>query len=255
MCVWHLLAAHLEPEILIVDEVLAVGDVAFQEKCLGKMGSVAQEGRTVLLVSHNMNSIKRLCSTAILLTDGKVEYVGSANSTIHKYLNKSSNKNTTWENDNYYNPCNYLKPLKLYARDRYGNIIQNSVSKNDQLIIVFEFDVQIKQRDLTIGVSVFDENNQHLFRTLHTDSKENINEELRVGNNIITCELPKDILNEGTYLIKLDGGIYKQSWDFNPFGDDDISIKIEVNGDFIVSKYWQNKRAGILAPKIHWEVE
>jgi len=248
-------AAHLESEVLLVDEVLAVGDVAFQKKCLGKMGSVAQEGRTVLLVSHNMNSIKRLCSTAILLTDGKVEYVGSADSTIRKYLNKSSNQNTIWENDNYYNPCNYLKPLKLYARDRYDNIIQNSVSKNDQLIIVFEFDVQIKQRDLTIGVSVFDENNQHLFRTLHTDSNENINEELKVGNNIITCELPKDILNEGTYLIKLDGSIYKKSWEFNPFTNDDISIKIEVNGDFIFSKYWQNKRAGILAPTIQWEVE
>jgi len=248
-------AAHLEPEILLVDEVLAVGDVAFQEKCLGKMGSVAQEGRTVLLVSHNMNSIKRLCSTAILLTDGEIEHEGSAESTIHKYLNKSSNQNTIWENDNYYNLCTYLKPLKLYVRDRYGNIIQESVSKNDPLTIVFEFDVQIKQKDLTIGVSVFDENNQHLFRTLHTDTKENINEEIKVGNNIITCELPKDILNEGTYLIKLDGGIYKQSWDFNPFTDDDISIKIEVNGDFIVSKYWQNKRAGILAPQIQWEVE
>ena len=199
-----------------------------------------------------MREAKRLLKKGL---NGKIEYAGSANSTIHKYLNESINQNTIWENDNYYNLCNYLKPLKLYARDRYGNIIQNSLSKNDQLIIVFEFDVQIKQRDLTIGVSVFDEKKQHLFRTLHTDSKENINEELKVGNNIITCELPKDILNEGTYLIKLDGGIYKQSWDFNPFTDDDISIKIEISGNYIFSKYWQNKRAGILAPKIQWKVE
>ncbi len=248
-------ASHLESEILIVDEVLAVGDVAFQKKCLGKMGDVAQEGRTALLVSHNMNSIMRLCSTAILLTDGKVEYFGETDVTIHKYLNKSSYKNAIWENSNYYNPCNYLKPIRLYARDGYGNIIQNSVTKNDQIFIVFEFSVLIKKRDLTIGVSVFDENNQHLFRTLHTDTNENINEEIKFGNNIITCEMPKDILNEGTYLIKFDGSIYKQSWDFNPLNDDDISIKIEVNGDFTVSKYWQNKRAGILAPRIQWRVE
>ncbi len=248
-------AAHLEPEILLIDEVLAVGDVAFQKKCLGKMGNVAKEGRTVLFVSHNMNSIKRLCTTAILLNDGKVEYTGSANSTIHKYLNESINQNTIWGNDNYNNKCNYLKPLKLYACDEYGNIIQNNVSRNDRLFIVFEFDLKIKQRDLTIGVSVFDENNQHLFRTLHTDSNENINEELKVGNNKIICELPKDVLNEGTYLIKLDGSIYKKSWEFNPFTNDDISIKIEVNGNFIFSKYWQNKRAGILAPIIQWEVE
>jgi lipopolysaccharide transport system ATP-binding protein len=248
-------AAHLEPEILLVDEVLAVGDAAFQKKCLGKMGNVAKEGRTVLFVSHNMNSIKRLCTTAILLNDGKVRYAGNINLTIHKYLSESINQNTIWGNYNYKNKCKYLKPLNLYACDEYGNIIQNSVSRNHRLFIVFEFDLKIKQRDLTIGVSVFDENNQHLFRTLHTDSNENINEELKVGNNKIICELPKDVLNEGTYLIKLDGSIYKKSWEFNPFTNDDISIKIEVNGDFIFSKYWQNKRAGILAPIIQWEVE
>ena len=165
----------------------------------------------MLLVSHNMNSIKRLCSTAILLDNGKVEFAGNANSTIHKYLNESINQNATWKNNNY-NKCNYLKPLKLYACDGYGNIIQNSLSRNDRLFIVFEFDLKIKHRDLTIGVSIFDENNQHLFRTLHTDSNENINDELKVGNNKIICELPKDFLNEGTYLIKLDGGIYKKSW-------------------------------------------
>jgi lipopolysaccharide transport system ATP-binding protein len=63
-------AAHLEPEILVVDEVLAVGDAAFQKKCLGKMGEVAQEGRTVLFVSHNMTAIKALCERCILLEEG-----------------------------------------------------------------------------------------------------------------------------------------------------------------------------------------
>ena len=66
-------AAHLEPEILLVDEVLAVGDAAFQKKCLGKMGEVAKEGRTVLFVSHNMNAIKNLCQTALYMDDGRVK--------------------------------------------------------------------------------------------------------------------------------------------------------------------------------------
>ncbi len=69
-------AAHLEPEILLVDEVLAVGDAAFQKKCLGKMGDVASEGRTVLFVSHNMGAIGRLCPTAILLRDGRIASSG-----------------------------------------------------------------------------------------------------------------------------------------------------------------------------------
>jgi lipopolysaccharide transport system ATP-binding protein len=83
-------AAHLEPEILIVDEVLAVGDTQFQKKCLGKMGKVAQEGRTVLFVSHNMPAIRTLCSTGIVLDKGKVIYSGSTSQCIAAYEARNS---------------------------------------------------------------------------------------------------------------------------------------------------------------------
>jgi lipopolysaccharide transport system ATP-binding protein len=79
-------AAHLEPKILIVDEVLAVGDAQFQKKCLGKMEAVAQEGRTVLFVSHNMNAISSLCSTGIVLANGKLQFEGDARAAISHYL-------------------------------------------------------------------------------------------------------------------------------------------------------------------------
>ncbi|HSV74799.1 MAG TPA: ABC transporter ATP-binding protein [Chthonomonadales bacterium] len=79
-------AAHLEPEILIVDEVLAVGDAAFQRKCLGKMGDVAQEGRTVLFVSHNMVSVQNLCSACILLGDGRMTALGATRDVVQAYL-------------------------------------------------------------------------------------------------------------------------------------------------------------------------
>lgn len=83
-------AAHLEPEILIVDEVLAVGDAQFQKKCLGKMEDVGAEGRTVLFVSHNMVSIQKLCGSGILLRDGVVREAGSMNKVIESYLNDST---------------------------------------------------------------------------------------------------------------------------------------------------------------------
>ena len=83
-------AAHLEPEILIVDEVLAVGDVQFQKKCLGKMGDVAHEGRTVLFVSHNMTAILALCDRAILLGDGRVRLDASSELAIPEYLGRAS---------------------------------------------------------------------------------------------------------------------------------------------------------------------
>jgi lipopolysaccharide transport system ATP-binding protein len=79
-------AAHLEPEVLVVDEVLAVGDAAFQKKCLGKMGQVARSGRTVLFVSHNMAAVQSLCQRAVLLEKGRVVKVGSAGEVVRDYL-------------------------------------------------------------------------------------------------------------------------------------------------------------------------
>jgi lipopolysaccharide transport system ATP-binding protein len=81
-------AAHLEPEILIVDEVLSVGDAQFQSKCLGKMQQVAGEGRTVLFVSHNMAAVQSLCTSAILLAGGKVKIQGSTADVVSHYLNQ-----------------------------------------------------------------------------------------------------------------------------------------------------------------------
>ena len=85
-------AAHLEPEILVVDEVLAVGDAEFQKKCLGKMGEVAGEGRTVLFVSHNMAAIQKLCQSTILLHQGNLIGMGLTETVINQYLKDTSPK-------------------------------------------------------------------------------------------------------------------------------------------------------------------
>ncbi len=94
-------AAHLEPEILLVDEVLAVGDAAFQKKSLGKMGDVAKEGRTVLFVSHNMGAVRRLCRKAVLLKNGLLQEYGNVGSVINSYLNEYTNasENVVFEED------------------------------------------------------------------------------------------------------------------------------------------------------------
>jgi lipopolysaccharide transport system ATP-binding protein len=99
-------AAHLEPEILLVDEVLAVGDAAFQKKCLGKMGDVAKEGRTVLFVSHNMGAITHLCTSGLVLESGTDIFQGSANSAVefynHRVLHLDNNNNGNAPNVLYY---------------------------------------------------------------------------------------------------------------------------------------------------------
>jgi lipopolysaccharide transport system ATP-binding protein len=83
-------AAHLEPEILIVDEVLAVGDIEFQKKCLGRMKEVSQEGRTVLFVSHNLEAVNSLCSKTICLKNGSIDFIGETSLAINRYLSKDS---------------------------------------------------------------------------------------------------------------------------------------------------------------------
>jgi lipopolysaccharide transport system ATP-binding protein len=82
-------AAHLQSEIILVDEVLAVGDIEFQKKCLGKMGDIAKQGRTILFVSHNMGAVQQLCSRCIVLEKGKIIYTGETNKAIGKYLEHS----------------------------------------------------------------------------------------------------------------------------------------------------------------------
>ena len=84
-------AAHLEPEILIIDEVLAVGDIEFQNKCLGKMNEVSKSGRTIIFVSHNMQAISQLCTKAILIENGSISYNGSVQEAVKKYLTTSLN--------------------------------------------------------------------------------------------------------------------------------------------------------------------
>lgn len=107
-------AAHIEPEILLVDEVLAVGDASFQKKCLGKMGEVAKGGRTILYVSHNLESIRRLCKRAILLDNGKIQADGDAEDVAQTYLNSLS------------------ESLRFYENKNHGLVIQGVALKNTE---------------------------------------------------------------------------------------------------------------------------
>jgi lipopolysaccharide transport system ATP-binding protein len=92
-------AAHLDPEILVIDEVLAVGDAAFQKKCLGKMHHVASHGRTVLFVSHNMGAVQTLCMKAVMLEDGRVAAVGDTRNVLARYLQRGGEDSDTWTRD------------------------------------------------------------------------------------------------------------------------------------------------------------
>ncbi len=149
-------AAHLEPEILIVDEVLAVGDAEFQKKCLGKMGDVAKEGRTVLFVSHNMPAIQNLCTSGILLESGKLSLLDSTHAVIEKYLSRAHEPyqilGASLENWSDRGGSGRAKIIRLDILDSHGNPI-HEISFNE--IVKFRITCNFPEAiDATFGVLI-----------------------------------------------------------------------------------------------------
>ena len=136
-------AAHLESEILIVDEVLAVGDAEFQRKCLGKMNAVSRQGRTVLFVSHNMGAIRQLCKKGIYLSSGEVHFAGGIDSAINSYLASS-----TAESFAYVRPADELEQVKSVAFKKISlhssNGLENYVFETREPILV-KFKLLLKE--------------------------------------------------------------------------------------------------------------
>jgi len=197
-------AAHLEPEILIVDEVLAVGDAEFQKKCLGKMKDVAGHGRTVLFVSHNMTAIQSLCRQGVLMSHGQVEYVGASSECVRRYLVNSGTKSplASWESPNNAPNCDlvWIKSMRAVSlrSDDQGDALFDLQTPID---IEIEYEV-IKRGHFHITLHFMSENNDVAFTSGCTLLKPN-ESYIELGNYKITCRIPANLLNETEYSIKL----------------------------------------------------
>ena len=157
-------AAHLEPEILIVDEVLAVGDAAFQKKCLGKMNDVSRSGRTIIFVSHQMGSIAHLCQTSILLENGKLILKDATPKVISSYLALNQNS------ENFYQASDKDKTKSVYFDyvkmvNENGEVI-TSLEHDKPLTIEFNIKANNWVNDLTLGFSLQDATQKRIF-TIH----------------------------------------------------------------------------------------
>ncbi len=185
-------AAHLEPEILIVDEVLAVGDADFQKKCIAKMKDVGDSGRTVLLVSHNMGSIASLCTRAILLQGGQVVGDGDPSSVILEHLtsgtNKTQNRKLVGDENG--------ELLDVWAEDPHG-VRSNSFSLESKINVVMEYRVL---RDLPVApfpnFHFHDQQGQCVFVVANRLDQAN-----KRGTYKAICEIPGNLLNDGAYFI------------------------------------------------------
>jgi lipopolysaccharide transport system ATP-binding protein len=198
-------AAHLEPEILLVDEVLAVGDAQFQNKCLGKMGDLAKEGRTLLFVSHNMTAINLLCPRAIMLAEGSVVRSANTSEVVAEYLKTSAVEGgeLVWK-DRQRSPGN--EKVRLHGvRIISGDKVTNNVDIDKDVTIEIDFWNYVKgTRNLCVDVHLQDDKGTTV---LTTSNSPNANalvdnwfyEPHEPGLFRAVCTVPGNFLNEGRY--------------------------------------------------------
>jgi lipopolysaccharide transport system ATP-binding protein len=247
-------AAHLEPEILVVDEVLAVGDSQFQKKCLGKMSEVAHGGRTVLFVSHNMNAVESLCTRALSLEKGRLRELGTdVRRVIRHYLAGGTDGTMTSEWRNTDNAFNHpaMQPLYFAVVDDTGRPLSAAVRNDAQLYVVVRAEVRQLDPALNAGFALFNQDSEQLLWSLTTDGPENEWPKLEKGVVEFRCALPKRFLNEGRYRLELNCSLHCRDWFVRP-GHNSPSIQFEIQGGLSDSPLWTFARPGLLAPEWKW---
>lgn len=249
-------AAHLQPEILVVDEVLAVGDAEFQKKCLGKMGEVSGSGRTVLFVSHNMAAIEQLCTSALLLHEGRIKrFDTDVHSVIREYLTGEGGGGTAsvWCNRGreYANP--WFMPTRFFIADENGRPLRMPVRNDADMWIQIEAEIEELDPALTVGYAVYTEQGTPLYWSYQTDDTQTCWPPLHRGRIALRSRLPKRFLNEGDYRLELVGGLHFRKWLFEP-GKACPSILLQISGGLSDSPLWLTRRPVALAPVLRWEL-
>lgn len=201
-------AAHLNTEILIADEVLAVGDVAFQRKCLRKMSDVARQGRTVLFVSHNMAAVADLCRRGIVLDAGKLTFDGTAQQAIQTHIGMMFNSQGDPSHiidlgqalDRRSPQGKLLQAIELYTGE--DRPLLDGVSLGDRLKVRVHFNLPFSTSAFNVGLGFNNAAGQRVF-TAHTLFEPERDHLSAVGDQIMVCEIPKLTLMPGDYLLRV----------------------------------------------------
>jgi lipopolysaccharide transport system ATP-binding protein len=247
-------AAHLEPEILVVDEVLAVGDAEFQKRCLMKMDEVATEGRTILFVSHNLNAIQHLCTRAAWLDHARLRTASSdVRAVTNSYLlSNHTGINPEWLNISDNKSNNVAIPHRFWLSLNDDDApISYPVSSDQQAWVNIELEVLAVDPAVNVGYALYTGDHNLLYWSCHADSSPSDWPQIEQGRLRIRSPLPRRLLNEGRYRADLMGYLHNRGWLFEP-GTQGPSIHFEIRGGLSDSPIWQGRRPGLLAPTYPW---
>jgi len=247
-------AAHLEPEILVVDEVLAVGDVEFQKKCLGKMGDVAREGRTVLFVSHNMSAILRLTMESILLEKGHLVMRAPSAEVVDNYLSGGNAKagERIWTADEIPAEAAPFRPIALRLVDKAGKIV-DTIRSTEEFKIEMEYALAGALTGLRIGIYLSTARGEVVLTSFDTDDQKHFeNHGSRpAGHYISGCVIPPDFLNGGRYTL----GVNASSYRVRRYFMDEQALTFHVDTAGAPGMQWSEPRPGVLRPRLEWKIE
>ena len=248
-------AAHLEPEILIIDEVLAVGDAEFQKKCLNKMETVGREGRTVLFVSHNLAAVTRLCSRGILLSAGKMIVDGGAPTVVSTYLTSGLGTSAAheWPDDGSA-PGDHTVRLRSVRIVDSNGIVAEGIDIRKSLGIQMEFDVLKSGQIMMPYFTLKNEEGITVFSTIDQDIQWH-SKARSPGRYTSTAWVPGNLLSEGTLYVL--AAMRTKHREYRPFLVRDIVAFniIDTMEGGTVRGSWAGRLVGAVRPMLDWTTE
>lgn len=239
-------AAHLEPEILIVDEVLAVGDAEFQRKCLGKMNDVATTGRTVIFVSHNIPSIRRLCRRGILLSHGEIVCEGAVDEVLEEYLKSNRVQHAQWFAEESFSKSKPVFFRKITICDEAGNPV-SEIDSVAGLVLQIQLYCRDFVKDVQIAVRFTNSEGLPVFTTANTDNSRRLSD-LDQGCHDFSVRLPGPFLAPGTYSIIV--ACLQPGGAILDLVEDRIFLSITDLGSH--ASIFRDGRLGVVIPLLHW---
>ena len=240
-------AAHMEPQILLVDEVLAVGDAAFQRKCIGKMEGIARESRAVLFVSHNMSAVQSLCTRVIWLDEGRIAAEGNPREVVGQYLQKLlvPVTETLWPDPSQAPGSDGVRLRRVAVRPSAGTPVDRITLDTDFRIEVEYWNLRPGAR-FQVSLNVINEEGVLLFRTSPSRPDE-LNGARPEGLFQDICHVPGRLLNEGVHRVEL---LVDRDHAHNEFRKEDVLI-FDVLGSANPGP-WEGKWHGAVRPVLDW---
>jgi lipopolysaccharide transport system ATP-binding protein len=247
-------AAHLEPEILVVDEVLAVGDAEFQRKCLGKMNDVAAQGRTVLFVSHNMSAILRLTQEAIVMQKGQLVMRAPTPEAVDFYLasGQAQAGERAWDADEVPVSAAPFVPLALRVKDARGNVA-DTLRSVEPITLEMEYRLTAPVTGLRVGIYLSTVRGEYVFTSFDVDAAALYEKHStrKPGHYVSRCVVPADLLNEGRYIL----GMNASSFGVKRYFMDENALAFNIDPAGAPGMQWAEPRQGPVRPRLDWVIE